>query len=139
MQHLQNNLILHLVPTAHKKQNKQYGDKFIYVRRLVNDCYHALSDFLFGVVKFLEAGTSLAHKIMRSLAIMAVVLKISCLNSIQAYRLLASGLGQHQMKDENNNEVYKQARSQRVDWLAKLKRIILTIDKLKKLKRLPVN
>ena len=95
MQHPCNNLILHLVLTAHEKQNKQHGDKFMYARRLVNDCYHALSDFLFGVVKFLEAGTSLAYKIMRSLAMMAVVLKISCLNLIQAYRLLALGLGQH--------------------------------------------
>ena len=32
-QHPRNNLILHLAPTAHEKQNKQYGDRFVHARR----------------------------------------------------------------------------------------------------------
>ena len=40
------------------KQNKQYDDKYMHARRLVNDCYYVLSDFLFGVVTFSQANTS---------------------------------------------------------------------------------
>ena len=84
-QHPRNKLILHLAPTAHEKQNKQYGDKFMHARRSVNDYHYVLSDFLFDVVTFLQVIASVVHKIMRrSLAPMAVVLKVSCLNSIQS-------------------------------------------------------
>ena len=51
-QHLRNNLILHLEPTAQEKQNKQYGDKFMHARRLANGYYCFLSDFLFDLVTF---------------------------------------------------------------------------------------
>ena len=83
MQHLQDNLILHLAPTVHQKQNKLYFDKFMRARRSANDYYYVLSDFLFDAVTFLQANTSVVHKIMKSLALMAVVFKISWLHSIQ--------------------------------------------------------
>ena len=56
----------------------------MHARQSVNDYYYVLSDFLFDVIAFLQANASVVHKIMRSLALMAVVFKISCLNSIQS-------------------------------------------------------
>ena len=55
------------------KQNKHYD--VIHASRSVNEYCYVLFDFLFGAVTFLQANT---------LTLMAIVFKISCLNSIQS-------------------------------------------------------
>ena len=55
----------------------------LYAGRSVNDYYYVRSDFLFDVVTFLQANTSVVHKIMKSLALMAVVFKISCQQTLR--------------------------------------------------------
>ena len=69
MQHSWDNLILHLAPTKSGLSNMGAMQ--------VDACLPIRSDFLFDIVTLLQANTSLVHKIIRSLAVMAVVFKIS--------------------------------------------------------------